>query len=67
MANNKTFYVPDRDKPLWDAAQRIAKRDGLSLYRIVANALEAHLPTVAAEPAPEDRWAHIAANEPTAA
>jgi hypothetical protein len=64
---NKTFYVPDRDKPLWDAAQRIAKRDGISLYRVVADALESHLPAVATAPPPEDRWAHIAADQTVAA
>lgn len=64
---NKTFYIPERDKPLWDAAQRVAERDKTSLYRIVTNALESHLPAAAAEPAPEDRWARIAADQPTAA
>jgi hypothetical protein len=59
---NKTFHIPDDEMPLWEAAQRVAKRQRTSLYRIVAEALENDLPRIAAKPSPEDRWAHIAAD-----
>ncbi|MEU7170350.1 hypothetical protein ACIODS_12395 [Micromonospora chalcea] len=58
---NKTLYIPERDVPLWDAAQRVADRQKVSLYRVVSDALEAHLPVAANEPDPQDRWANIAA------
>lgn len=60
---NKSLYVPPRDEALWDAAQRLADRKRISLSRFVLDALEAHVPKVAAEPAPTppDRWAEIAA------
>ena len=59
--SKKTLYIPKRDKPLWDAAQRIADRKQVSLYRVLTDALENHLPVAANEPDPQDRWAHIAA------
>ncbi len=64
---NKTLYIPDRDQPLWEAAQRVADRKRISLYRLVANALESHLPSAAEEPAPHDRWAQIAVDQPAVA
>lgn len=63
---NKTFYIPDQDVPLWEAAQRVATRQRTSLYRLVANALESHLPKAAEAPTPEDRWATLAADQPAA-
>jgi hypothetical protein len=62
MATRQTVYVADREKPIWDAAERIAKRDGVSLSRVVAEALADHLPRRAAQPDPADRWAAIAAD-----
>ena len=59
---NKTLYIPDRDQPLWDAAQRVADHKRVSLYRLLASALESYLPAAAAEPAPQDRWAQVAAD-----
>lgn len=59
---NKTLYIPDRDRPLWDAAQRVADRNKVSLYRIVSDALQHHLPAVAANPTPDERWANLAAD-----
>ena len=61
---NKTFYIPDDDAALWDAARRVAKRRRTSLYRVVADALVEDLPRQDAEtpPEPTDRWAHIAAD-----
>lgn len=58
----KTLYVGDRDEPVWQAADRLAKRNGTSVSRLVAQALADYLPRAAAEPAPEpaDRWAAIA-------
>ncbi|MEU8158011.1 hypothetical protein AB0B94_30530 [Micromonospora sp. NPDC048986] len=63
---NKTFYIPEQDTPLWAAAQRVATRNKVSLYRLLVGALESHLPAVAAEPAPQDRWANIAADQQAA-
>ncbi|GGM26858.1 hypothetical protein GCM10011608_09550 [Micromonospora sonchi] len=60
---NKTLYIPDRDVPLWEAAQRVADRQKVSLYRVVSDALENHLPTAVSEPGPRDRWRHIAADQ----
>ena len=61
---NKTFHIPEDERPLWDAAQRVAKLHRTSLYRVVATALENDLPRAAVEvPAdPADRWAHIASD-----
>jgi Na+-transporting NADH:ubiquinone oxidoreductase subunit NqrF len=56
---NKTLYIPERDIPLWEAAQRLADRQKVSLYRIVSESLNAHLPVIAEQPAPEDRWTRI--------
>jgi hypothetical protein len=59
---NKTFHIPDDEQALWDAAQRVAKQQRTSLYRIVAEALSSELPRIAERPSPEDRWANIAAD-----
>jgi hypothetical protein len=59
---NKTFHIPADEQPLWDAAARVAKQHRTTLYRIVAEALENDLPRIAAKPAPDERWAHIAAD-----
>lgn len=56
----KTVYVGDRDLPAWQAAERLAKKHETSVSQIVAEALAAYLPRVAAQPAPADRWAAIA-------
>jgi hypothetical protein len=59
---NKTFHIPDDEIPLWEAAQRVAKQQRTSLYRVVAEALETDLPRIAAKPTGEERWARIAAD-----
>lgn len=64
---NKTLYIPGPDVPMWDAAQRVAERNKISLYRLLVRALEAYLPIAAAEPAPQDRWARIASDQRPAA
>lgn len=58
----QNIYVAERDRGLFDAAERVAKRDRTSLSRVVADALAEHLPRRAASPSPEDRWADIAAD-----
>lgn len=60
---HKTLYVSPGDASVWAAAQRVAERKGISLTRVVVEALEHDLPRAAAEldTQPEDRWAHIAA------
>jgi hypothetical protein len=65
MATRQTIYVGDRDEPLWKAAARLASRNRTSLSRVVADALADYLPRAAGEPAPADRWAHIAPAEAT--
>jgi hypothetical protein len=64
---NKTLYVRDGDEAVWEAASRVARRNRISLSRLVTDALEAHLPTAAAEPTRTDRWSHFATDDPTAA
>lgn len=59
---NVNLYVPDAEMALWDAARRVAKQQNTSLYRVVVEALETELPRIAAKPAPETRWARIAAD-----
>lgn len=59
---NKTFHIPEDEIPLWEAAQRVARQQHTSLYRVVAEALETDLPRIAAKPTGEAKWAHIAAD-----
>jgi hypothetical protein len=61
---NKGLYIPDAEVPLWDAAQRVAKKHRTSLYRIVADALKADLERADAEGPlkPSENWSHIAAD-----
>lgn len=60
---NKGLYIPDAEMPLWKAAERVAKKHQVSLYRVVAEALKHDLPRADAEGPvqPSDEWAHIAA------
>lgn len=59
---NKGLYIPDADVPLWDAAQRVAKKHKISLYRVVADALKADLPRADSDGPlkPAETWTHIA-------
>lgn len=61
---NKTLYIPDQEIPLWNAAQRVAKRHGISLHRVVADALRQDLRRADLEGPikPADEWADIAAD-----
>lgn len=61
---NKTLYIPDVEVSLWQAAQRVADRKGVSLYRVISEALTEDLPrqAAAADTKPADPWAHIAAD-----
>ena len=61
---NKGLYIPDAEVPLWDAAQRVAKKHHVSLYRVVAEALKNDLARADAEGPvrPLDEWAGIAAD-----
>lgn len=60
---NKGLYIPDAEVPLWDAAQRVAKKYNVSLYRVVAEALKNDLSRADAEGPVRttDEWAGIAA------
>lgn len=59
---NVTFHIPQRDEPMWAAVDRMAERHQTSRYRLVADAIEAHLTRLAAEPTPRERWANLAAD-----
>lgn len=63
---NKTLHIRPCDEPLWAAAGRVARRDKTSLYAVLTEALEAHLPAVAAGPSRSERWAQIAPADETA-
>lgn len=63
---NKTLWIADGSKPIWDAATRVARKRGVSVSQLVTDLLEEHLPTLAEEPAAKDRWANIAADSPAA-
>lgn len=56
----KSLYIRDSDTPIWDAAERIADRDGTSVARLVIAALTDYLPKVATRPEAEIRWDDIA-------
>lgn len=57
----KNLYYSEDDKPLVEAAKRVAKRKRISFSRLVTEALESHVPKAAAESAPANRWDDIAA------
>lgn len=61
---HKTLYVSPGDTSVWAAAQRVADRKGISLTRVVVEALEHDLPRAAAEmdEQPTDKFGHIAAD-----
>jgi hypothetical protein len=56
----KSLYIRDSDTPIWDAAERVAERDGTSVARLVIAALTDYLPRRADRPQPEVRWDDIA-------
>jgi hypothetical protein len=57
---NKSLYIRDGDTPVWEAAERVARRKRVSLSQLVIEALEEHLPRAAAEPVRDVRWSEIA-------
>lgn len=61
---NQNLYIPAAEIPLWDAARRVARKRGTSLYRVVSEALQRDLPRAdeAAADTPADPWAHIASD-----
>lgn len=61
---NKGLYIPDAEVPLWDAAQRVARKYHVSLYRVVAEALKNDLLRADAEGPvrASDEWSDIAAD-----
>ena len=61
---NKTVYVPESEISLWNAAHRVAKRHGVSLNRVIADALRQDLRRADTEGPlqPADEWADIAAD-----
>lgn len=58
--DKKTLYIPKGDRGLWKAAERVADQHDTSLYKILREALDKQLPIIAAKPAPDERWEHIA-------
>jgi hypothetical protein len=61
---NTNVYVPEAEKPLWDAARRVARKHGVSLHRVVADALRNDLARADVDGPiqPGDEWAAIAAD-----
>lgn len=59
---NQTLYVSQTDKPIWEAAARVARRNGTSLSRFVTEALERHVPAAAEAPTVRERWDAVAAD-----
>ena len=61
---NLNLYIPDAEMALWDAARRVAKKHGVSLHRVAADALKADLERADAEGPlkPADEWSRIAAD-----
>lgn len=60
MGSNKMLYIPERDEPLWQAAQRVADLHEVSLYSVIRDALTDHLPRIATKPTPAERWSQLA-------
>jgi hypothetical protein len=58
----KNIYLRDADTPVWEAAERVAKRNDTSVSRLIVDALTEHLPKAAAEPVRDVRWSDIAAD-----
>lgn len=56
----KNLYVSDRDKSLWKAAERVARKRGTSVAQLVVDALTDYLPRVVDQPEPADPWADLA-------
>ncbi len=56
-------YVSEAEKPLWDAARRVARKHGLRLNHVLADALRNDLRRADREGAlkPADEFADIAA------
>lgn len=59
---NKTLYIPPGDEELWEAAKRVADLKKTSVYQLIRESLDRQLPIIAAEPAPAEKWAGIAAD-----
>mgnify|MGYP001586371359 CR=1 FL=1 len=64
----KHLYIRGVDTPIWDAAERIAKRNCTSVSQLVIDALAEHLPKAAEKPVQESpRWADLGADAANAA
>lgn len=60
---NVNVYVSEAEKPLWDAARRVAHKHGLSLNRVLADALRNDLRRADVEgPLVVNEWADVAAD-----
>lgn len=61
---NTNVYVPESERPLWEAARRVARKHGVSLHRVIADALKTDLARADADGPlkPADEWAAIAAD-----
>jgi hypothetical protein len=61
---NQNLYIPAAEIPLWEAARRVARKRGTSLYRVVSEALQRDLPRADEDltASPAEQWAHIAAD-----
>jgi hypothetical protein len=55
----KNIYLRNADTPVWDAAERVAKRNDTSVSRLIVEALTEHLPKAAAKPVRQVSWADL--------
>lgn len=60
---NVNVYVSEAEKPLWDAARRVARKHRISLNRVLADALRNDLRRADADgPMTSNEWADVAAD-----
>lgn len=61
---NVNVYVSEAEKPLWDAARRVAHKHRISLNRVLADALRNDLRRADQDGPmhPADQWADVAAD-----
>jgi hypothetical protein len=61
---NQNVYVPEAEMAVWHAARRVARKHGVSLHRVVTDALQQDLRRADAEGPlrPADPFADVAAD-----
>ena len=66
MSPNKTLYIRDQDMPAWERAESAARRRGISLSQLVAQALERAVPPPPADLPYEEIANALGSNEQAA-